>query len=44
VKKNRFRKLLFMDEKNSSKKLDIIWSLNQRIKEQKSFTNMTKAD
>jgi|LauGreDrversion4_2_1035121.scaffolds.fasta_scaffold20933_9 hypothetical protein len=44
VKKYRFRKLLLMDEKNSAKKLDLIWSLNQRIKEQKTFTNMTRAD
>lgn len=44
MKKNRFRKLLLMDEKTSSKKLDLIWSLNVRIKEQKTFTNMTKAD
>jgi hypothetical protein len=33
VKKGRFRKLLLMDEKNSAKKLDLIASLNQRIKE-----------
>ena len=33
-----------MDEKSSARKLDLIWSLNQRLKEQKTFTNMTKAD
>ena len=44
VKKNKFRKLILMDEKSSAKKIDLAVSLNQRIKELKSFSNMTKVD
>lgn len=44
VKKAKFRKALLLDEENGQKKLDIVVSLNKRIRELKGFQQMTKAD
>ncbi len=44
VKKNRFRKLMLLNESTNKVKLDIIITLNQRIKEEKGFAQMTKVD
>lgn len=44
VKKNRFRKQLLLNESTNKQKMDIIIILNQRIKEEKGFAQMTKAD
>lgn len=41
VKRNKFRRILLMDEQTSHSKLDLVVALNHRIKEMKGFTNLS---